>query len=236
MTEIKMCGITNLEDARAAAEAGADALGFVFAGSPRRVEVETAARIASALGGAICLVGVFVDEGLENVNRIAREVPLDLVQLHGAEDRIFAEGLEVPFLKAFRAKDASVLGAIADFAAEAFLLDAFVAGKAGGTATAVDDRLAGCASGFGRLVLAGGLRPENVAGAIRRVRPAAVDVSSGVEIEPGRKDRAAMRRFVKEVRRCDRLMSGEGSGDSEGVLFRKRSSTPSTNSKAPARA
>ncbi len=221
MTGIKICGITHLEDALSAQEAGADALGFVFAESPRRIDVGRAARIARRLGNGVTLVGVFVDASAEEVKGVVQEVGLDLVQLHGSEGPAFARRLGVPALKAFRARNADVIESIRSFGTETFLLDAFVKGRAGGTGRRVDLALAKRASTLGRMVLAGGLDPDNVAGVVSAVRPDAVDASSSLELRPGLKDKEKMRRFVAEVRRCDTRMTRGASAPSEDGLFRK---------------
>jgi phosphoribosylanthranilate isomerase len=209
MTLVKICGITNLEDARAAAAAGADLLGFIFyPKSPRYVPPEAVREIVSDLraetdGGVPRLVGVFVDEASDTVLLTQRCCGLDLVQLHGRESpqtvsQLAAAGVGV--IKAFRVRDAGSLSAMAHYRPTAFLLDTYVGGQPGGTGRTFNWKLALGAKEHGRVVLAGGLTPGNVARAVRQVQPWAVDVSSGVEASPGRKDHDLVYRFVANVR------------------------------------
>lgn len=203
MGRIKICGITNVDDALAACRLGADAVGMVFAESPRRVDVPAASQIASALPPFVTRVGVFVDEDTESIRRIMDAVPLDLVQLHGDEAPEVCVHLSPGrCIKGVRVRDESSLGAIDRYSGvAAVLLDAYVEGAAGGTGRTLDWKLAAAAVGKGvPIVLAGGLRPDNVAEAIRTVRPAAVDVSSGVEARPGRKDHDALAQFIRRAR------------------------------------
>ncbi|MDQ7778299.1 MAG: phosphoribosylanthranilate isomerase [Planctomycetota bacterium] len=203
MTLVKICGLTNPGDALAAAEAGADMLGFVFAASPRRVSPQTAREIIRALPRELDTVGVFVDETPERINDIARFCGLRLIQLHGSETPGQAARLAVPFMKAFRTKDAGILSEIAGFGVgRLFLLDSYDPAGVGGTGAPVNLRIAAEAARLGRAILAGGLAPDNVARAMAIVRPFGVDVCSGVECSPGNKDSARMREFVSEVRRC----------------------------------
>jgi phosphoribosylanthranilate isomerase len=202
VTIVKICGITNLDDALAAVDCGVDMLGFVFAGSPRRVSPETAAGIIASLTSEVKCVGVFVDADIERVRGTVDLCSLDMVQLHGNETPEYAQALSVPFIKAFRTRDDGVLGQIGGFGAETFLLDSYDPGRAGGTGELCDWTMASEAAKLGRMILAGGLNPENVARAIKTVKPYGVDVSSGIEISPGRKDHEKMREFVMRVRKC----------------------------------
>ncbi len=201
VVRVKICGITSLADAAAAVQAGADALGFVFAESPRRVPAERAREIISELPPYVTPVGVFVDETPEVVRWTATETGLGVVQLHGSEGpEVVAALAPLACIKAFRIGSRGDLEAMARYQVQGYLADAFVAGQPGGTGRTIDWRLF---EGFrppGPLILSGGLRPENVAEAVRRVRPYAVDVSSGVEAEPGRKDHERMRLFIQRVR------------------------------------
>jgi phosphoribosylanthranilate isomerase len=194
---VKICGITNREDALAAVEAGAHALGFVFAPSPRQVTPEQAAAIIAALPPFVQTVGVFVDADVRSVLSRCR---LDAVQFHGQESPEEMAGITgVRRIKACRVATSADLESLAAYrdAADAFLLDARVSGIAGGTGQSFPWPLAREARRFGLpIILAGGLTPENVATAIEAGRPEAVDVSSGVEVSPGRKDRDRVRRFV----------------------------------------
>ncbi len=222
MIDVKICGVTRVEDALAAESAGASAVGMVFAPGPRRVTIGQAAAICSALGPAVVRVGVFAGSGAEFVRIAAFEAGLDLVQLHGPETPGFIEELGVPAYKAHRAKGESVLDEIRAFGPGAFLLDAHSEGALGGTGLRVDEDLAARAALIGPMILAGGLRPGLAAGAVRRVRPAAVDASSGVESAPGVKDEYLMRRFISEVSGCSRT-AGDTSAGTGGGLFRRLS-------------
>jgi phosphoribosylanthranilate isomerase len=205
VTRVKICGITSAEDAAAAVEAGADALGFVFVpGTPRLVHPDVAERIVKGLPPFVTTVGVFVDQPLEDVLRIAARCTLQAVQLHGEETKAFSRSIPFPVIKAIRVRDARDLAPIATYPARAFLLDAFVEGQAGGTGTPISWDVARQAKGKVPVILSGGLRPETVAQAVRTVRPYGVDVGSGVEASPGRKDHKKVREFIAAVREADR--------------------------------
>jgi phosphoribosylanthranilate isomerase len=204
MVRIKICGITNLEDALLAAELGADALGFIFyPQSPRKVTPETAQEIIAQLPPFVASVGVFVDEEAAVVRDLAARVGLDWVQLHGQESPEYCRSLGRRVIKGFRIQNADSLILLADYrgAAQALLLDTYTKGQVGGTGTAFDWRLAREAKQYGRIILAGGLTPENVAQAIAAAQPAAVDAASGTEAAPGRKDPAKLRAFFKAASR-----------------------------------
>src|SRR5690349_23957241 len=190
--KVKICGITNLDDGMAAATAGADALGFVFCEtSPRCLSISAAARIVKELPPFIIKVGVFVNAPEDFVIRAVGACGLSLLQFHGDEPPEYCVQFGVMSMKAFRIRDASSLERLKDYPTDAWLLDAYVADKLGGTGETFDWERAVEAKRFGRPVfLAGGLTPENVAEAVRHVRPYAVDVSSGVEASPGKKDHA----------------------------------------------
>ncbi len=208
-TRIKICGITNLDDALWAVEAGADALGFVFyPESPRRIDAESARAIVRRLPPFVTGVGVFVDEKIETVREIVRYCHLDLCQLHGDESPEFCEWCERPVIKAFRVRDRAFLEGMKRYDVSGFLLDAWQPDRFGGTGKAADWSLAKEGAGKGRVILAGGLTPENVGDAVARVRPYGVDVSSGVEASPGRKDREKVRRFVAAVNTIDARLYG----------------------------
>lgn len=209
---VKVCGITRLEDARAALEAGADFLGFNFyPPSPRYLAPERAAQIIAALPAAARTVGIFVNAGLATVQNIAALCRLDYIQLHGDEPPEFVQALSPRAFKALRPRsvaEAEVAAAVyaplgpAEADVPLLLVDAYRAGRYGGTGEKGDWALAaGLASRY-RLLLAGGLTPENVAEAIRQVRPWGVDVASGVESAPGIKDHDKMRRFIQEAKRA----------------------------------
>jgi phosphoribosylanthranilate isomerase len=203
MMMVKICGITNGGDARVAAAAGADAVGLVFAESPRRVGVEEARRISTALPEYVLSVGVFVDEEPEEVVRISREVGLDLAQLHGDEtpDTVTAvrEG-GVNVMKALRVRDAASLEALDEYEADLFLLDAYSEKARGGTGERFDWRVAKSLRGRDNIVVSGGLDPENVREAIEFFEPYGVDASTSLEDEPGRKNGERVRRFVLAAR------------------------------------
>ena len=202
---VKICGITNSEDARVAVEAGAHALGFIFfAQSPRNISQAEAKRIIEAVPPFVTKVGVFVNESLETILRIVKETGIDTVQLHGDESPEFGEQIareNLKVIKAFRIKDQSSLGALKGFRAAAFLLDSYVPGQLGGTGAKFSWDLAVQAAGMGTpIILAGGLVPENVGDAVSKVAPYGVDVSSGVESAPGKKDHAKVRAFIEAAR------------------------------------
>jgi phosphoribosylanthranilate isomerase len=201
---VKICGVRTPEEAVAAAKAGADAVGLVFwLGSPRRVDAPVARAIARALPPAVLRVGVFVDAEREELARTADEAELDLLQLHGEEPPERFCGLPRRAWKALRVGPGFAPAEADRYAGRAagLVLDARVEGAPGGTGHAFDWSLArGVRDRCGFLVLAGGLTPETVAEAIRAVRPHGVDVSSGVESAPGRKDPAKVRAFVEAAR------------------------------------
>ena len=206
MTVVKVCGLTDLADARVAADAGAGLLGFIFASrSPRRVTPERVKAIVDELRPAhsgIRFVGVFVDAPEEEILSVVQRSGLDAVQLHGDEGPELVERLKdanLFVIKAFRVRSTEDLRATAAHRADAYLLDAYVPERPGGTGVSFDWTLVAAARPPGPILLAGGLTPENVRTAIMAVNPWGVDVASGVEIEPGRKDHEAVRRFVDAV-------------------------------------
>jgi phosphoribosylanthranilate isomerase len=198
---IKICGITNKEDALAAAHFGADALGFVFATSPRKVSAESARNIIKALPPFVTTVGVFVDEDPERVSSIASLCGLDILQLHGSESVDYCRRFDRRVIKAVRMQSRDELKNLSKYvdAVDGLLLDTYVPDKLGGTGITFDWKLAAEAKRYGRIILAGGLNPENVAAAISVVKPYAVDASSGLERSPGVKDHKKMARFIKEA-------------------------------------
>jgi phosphoribosylanthranilate isomerase len=201
-TRVKICGITNLADAEAAADAGADALGFVFYNnSPRFMTISTVAGIFKKTPLRIMRVGVFVNAPKEFVLRAVAECGLSLLQFHGDEPPEFCTQFGVMSMKAFRIRNAESLKELPKYFTDAWLLDACSAEKPGGTGEKFNWDIAVEAQKFGRPVfLAGGLTPENVAGAVGRVKPFGVDVSSGVESSPGKKDHAKVQAFIRAVR------------------------------------
>ena len=204
MTSVKVCGITDLGDALAALEAGADMLGFNFyARSPRYVTPAQAQKIIERLPEGVSCVGVFVNEPTPaEVERIARTAGLGAVQLHGDETPEYCQSLRaLTTIKALRVGTDYTTESAAAYETDAILLDAYVAGERGGTGHTFDWALATLTrERVPKLFLAGGLNPENVAQAVAAVRPYAVDVCSGVETSPGRKSPELMRRFVELVR------------------------------------
>ncbi len=203
--KVKICGITNAADAQMAVEAGADAVGFVFyRKSPRRVEADVVKAIVSELPPFVLPVGVFVNEDVRIVRDLMDECGLALVQLHGDEPASYCERLGRPILKAIRLRDRGSFLALAEFQGRAqvrgFVVDAFCEEAYGGTGQTTDWNLAAEAAKAAKILLAGGLTPENVGEAIKKVRPYGVDVSSGVEASPGKKDPEKVRAFIRAVR------------------------------------
>jgi len=200
--KVKICGITNLADGMAAAAAGADALGFVFYDqSPRRVTAEIAAGFIRELPPFVMKVGVFVNAPEAMVVHAIRECGLNLLQFHGEESPEYCLQFGLMSMKAFRIRDAASLQAVLGYHTDAWLLDAYTPDKPGGTGETFNWDLAREAQGWGRpIFLAGGLTPENVGEAVWRAQPYGVDVSSGVETAPGRKDHAKVRAFIQAAK------------------------------------
>ena len=196
---VKVCGITNLVDARSAADYGADAIGLVFAKSPRRLGMDEALKIAAALPPGVLRVGVFVNERPQEMLRIAAEVGLDYAQLHGDEtpeavSDVREGGLRV--IKALRVRDAGFLETMGKYEADLFLLDAYSEKARGGTGERFDWEVAKSLKGRDNILVSGGLTPENVREAIRFFEPYGVDASSSLEDAPGKKNVERVRRFV----------------------------------------
>ncbi len=201
MVKVKICGITNLEDALAAIALGADALGFVFyARSPRRVTPGQAAAIILRLPPFVAKVGVFVDEKPERVQEIMNLCSLDYTQLHGSESPAYCQKLGHRAIKAFRVNDESILEQLSGYKVVAILLDSYNPDMFGGTGRAFNWEIAARAARSNCVILSGGLTPQNVARAIETVKPYAVDVSSGVEASPGKKDHAKLKTFIQAVK------------------------------------
>lgn len=203
--KIKICGLTNAEDAAVAVEAGADAVGFVFhKKSPRCAAAAVVKAIVKALPPFVLPVGVFVNEEAKVVRDVMDSCGLVLAQLHGDETAAYCETLGRPILKAIRLKDRGSFLSLAEFQGRAdvrgFLVDAFSPDAYGGTGQVADWSLASEAAAVTCILLAGGLTPHNVAQAIEQVRPYGVDVSSGIETRPGKKDHEKVRAFVQAVR------------------------------------
>jgi phosphoribosylanthranilate isomerase len=213
MTRVKICGITNVEDARAACEAGADAIGLNFyPRSPRALSVEKAVELRALIPSGVQVFGVFVNAEAGEVMKIFREVRLDALQLHGDESPTTVAQLAriAPVFKALRVgPDFSAVTLESYPGVSGFLFDTAAAklGQYGGTGRLADWGVAQQAARSHRVILAGGLNAENVAAAILQVRPYGVDVASGVEASPGAKDHAQLREFVREARRADQELN-----------------------------
>lgn len=200
--KIKICGITNVADGLAATEAGADMIGLMFyERSPRHISLATAVEISRALPPFIVKVGVFVNPNEDVVMRAIGDCGVSLLQFHGEETPEFCTQFGVMSMKAFRVRDAESLADLPKYETDAWLLDAFSPDAHGGTGAKFNWDLATEAKLMGRpIFLAGGLTPENVGAAVRQVQPFGVDVSSGVESAPGKKDHAKVRAFVLAAR------------------------------------
>lgn len=213
-TRVKICGITSPEDALLAVDAGADAIGMVFyEPSPRCVDIETAAKIVKSIPAFVMSVGLFVNADENSVKRVLNKVPLQLLQFHGNESPEYCEQFAVPYMKAMRVgrEEGGLNGGalrtciVSYKSACAVLLDTYQKGVPGGTGERFDwDLIPGSDSNSGQnIVLAGGLKPENVAEAVAIVKPYAVDVSGGVESAPGTKDAVRIRAFLEAIRSAD---------------------------------
>jgi len=205
---IKICGMTNAEDAKAAAELGADAVGFVFAPSPRQVSPEKARDIIMALPPLVQAVGVFVDEDPEKVAATAVFCRLDVLQFHGKESPAYCRRFGKRVIKAVRVRNRTGLEDCSQYSdvVDALLLDTCVSGSGqfGGTGITFDWNLSLDAKRYGSIILAGGLNQDNVAVAVSVVKPYAVDASSGLEQGPGVKDHEKMARFIQAVHSAGR--------------------------------
>ena len=216
IVRVKICGVTNWADAKLAVDLGADALGFNFhPPSPRAVTPAQAWQIIRRLPPMVTAVGVFVNWPARAVAALARALHFGAVQLHGHESPQEVRELAGAFrvIKAFSMPPGFRLGALAPYAsASALLLDGFKGGLYGGTGRTADWDLARRAKRYGRVILAGGIRPGNVAQAIAQARPYAVDVASGVEARPGKKDPGALRELMREVEAANRMARNEAAG------------------------
>jgi phosphoribosylanthranilate isomerase len=214
MIEIKICGITGIEDALHAEACGANALGFIFyRQSPRYIAPAQAARIIARLPGAICKVGVFVNEAAETVKQTAAACGLDLIQLHGDETVEYCKGFRPEVLiKALPLETEEDLQEAFLFSVQALLVDARAAGRYGGTGKLASWELAARLGKEKPLILAGGLNSENIVAALHTVRPRAVDINSGVESAPGIKDAEKVKEIIGIIR-------GEGNGEGHEPIF-----------------
>jgi phosphoribosylanthranilate isomerase len=210
---VKVCGITRLEDAEIAAELGASAIGLVFwPASPRYIDAERARTIVRSLAAFVIPVGVFVDHPQAAVNALAERVGLGAIQLHGSETPEYCEGINRRVIRAIGLQESIDVRAIEQWPSSVTLLvDAYDPNKRGGTGRPVDWQLAAALAVRRPTILSGGLRPENVAAAIKTVKPYAIDVSSGVESRPGVKDAQRLRAFFEAV--AD-VRAGAGHGGS----------------------
>lgn len=200
MTKVKICGLMELEHVKAAVDSGADAIGFVFAKSRRQVTVEQAKELATAVPSDVLKIGVFVNESLEEVERIVREVPLDVVQLHGDEDPDYVQRLSIPTIKALSIKTQEDVQKASHYEVDYFLFDAPGVEYRGGSGHSFDWTLLAKANiSPDKVILAGGLTENNINEAINIVHPFMVDVSSGVETAQ-RKDAEKIRTFIRAVR------------------------------------
>ncbi len=207
MTEIKICGITDLEDALFAVACGVEALGFIFYNrSPRHITPSDARRIITALPPEVAMVGVFVNQKPDEVQQIFDDCGLDYIQLHGDETPAYCRRFPPSLLiKAVSLTGEDELPALASYQVRAMLVDSRDAGRYGGTGRRANWALARRVKENRPLILSGGLKAENIAAALAEVSPAAVDINSGVEIAPGRKDRDKVRRVVDIIRSKDEI-------------------------------
>lgn len=206
--KVKICGITNLEDALIAAYLGADALGFVFVKEgPRSITPDAARDIISKLPPFIVTTGVFVNSPEEEILSIIKQTRIQCVQLHGNESPAEYSKIKVPVIKAFHVDEHFIVNTIVRYPATAYLLDTYVKGKAGGTGKTFDWDIAVRAQAYGRIILAGGLTPENIGDAIRKVQPYAIDISSGIESSPGKKDKRKLQELFTVLHYLEREKS-----------------------------
>jgi phosphoribosylanthranilate isomerase len=203
MTWIKICGITNVEDGLKAVSLGADSLGFIFAPSPRRVEPATVRTIVQNLSTSVFKVGVFLNHPLSEIKEIAAYCNLNGLQFHGEESPDYCQKFSQQVIKTIHIKDFESLKDMAKYPTVSILLDTWSSTQGGGTGTPFPWEIALKAKGERDFILSGGLSPLNVGEAIKKVRPMGVDVCSGVEAVPGKKDPLKMAEFIKEVRQAD---------------------------------
>jgi phosphoribosylanthranilate isomerase len=204
MTRIKICGITNVDDALCAARLGADALGFIFyPGSKRYIEPEKAASVISKLPPYITTVGVFVNQGAEDIGAVKERTSIDIVQLHGDETPEFCGSLPYRAVKALRLKERSDVHKVELYPVQAILFDKYSDEAYGGTGERFEWVWLRDLNTSKNVILSGGLGPDNVAEAIQTVKPYAVDVSTGEEDAPGRKSEEKMRKFIEAVKLGD---------------------------------
>ena len=197
MIKVKICGITNKEDALYAAECGADALGFIFyEKSPRYIEPDNAKTIIAALPPFVTTVGVFVNKDFNDIRDITLLTGVTVVQLHGDESPSYCNLVEGKLIKAIRVKNDSSIEGLKKYDVDTFLLDSFDKNSFGGSGLTFDWKLAEKAKQYGKIILAGGLTPDNVEEAVKKVVPYGVDVNSGVEKKPGIKNKNKVKEFI----------------------------------------
>ncbi|MEA1935541.1 MAG: phosphoribosylanthranilate isomerase [Thermodesulfobacteriota bacterium] len=219
MTEIKICGMTNIGDATNAAECGADALGFIFyRKSPRYITPEVAREIIRNLSHSVCKVGVFVDHDVDKIKEIVEFCGLDLIQLHGSESPQYCRQFpKSKLIKAIAEKTPHLF----EYSVSAILLDAYHPKLYGGTGEKSDWDLAVKIKENHTLILSGGLNPENIREALKNVSPDAVDINSGVELSPGRKDPEKVKKIIEIVKQTESM--------AKGTVFEKWSAVSSQN-------
>lgn len=222
MTRIKICGITNFEDTRAAVEAGADAIGFVFAPSPRQVTMAVASAIRQHFPNSVAVVGVFVDEPVTEIVRTMASCRLDYAQVHGNLTDAHWQQVGNRLIPAITVNEKDVMDKIVQQPGRTVLLDTVHSNRTSTTATPFDWTIARQAGRLWNIILAGGLHPDNIVAALETARPYAVDVSSGIEIRPGRKDHDKLRTFIQRIRAWDSQTSAGISASSADDLFLKR--------------
>jgi len=213
MTKIKICGITNLEDALLAVELGAEALGFIFSESSRKISIEKARSIISHLPPFIIKVGVFVNEPMDLVKKIDKELRLDLLQFHGDEPTDYVRSFDGKGIKAFRVAELRDLELIARSGFGFFILDSKIKGQP------FDWEIAIRAKRYGKFLLGGGLKSDNVERVLEKVSPFGLDVCSGIELFPGKKDPEKLREFIWRIKKWDYFRAS--SADLEVVLSPK---------------
>jgi len=199
--KIKICGITNMEDARVASDLGADALGFIFyKESKRNVSPETVKDIISELPPFITKVGVFVNSDLDEILSIKEQTGIDIAQLHGDETPEFCGTIPFKIIKVIRIKEKSDIGQVAQYSDQDILFDTYSDKEYGGTGESFNWEILKDLSLSKNIILSGGLNSDNVLDAVKIVRPYAVDISSGVECEPGKKDHKKIKKFIEAIK------------------------------------
>jgi phosphoribosylanthranilate isomerase len=201
--KVKICGITNIEDAHMAADLGAYALGFIFVkSSPRYIAPSDALKIIQKIDPFIIAVGVFADAAREIIYETVEQTGIGCVQLHGNELPGHLANFPLPVYKSFRVDKYFIPETLNKYKGAAYLLDTYVDGVIGGTGKTFDWSIAVQAKAYGRIILSGGLNPDNIADAIQKVQPYAVDVNSGIESAPGKKDKNKLKQLFKNIHNC----------------------------------